>query len=460
MKLNRDVIIQSIISYQEYFLKVLDFINLNDGNPEIPVNIFSRLYHEGICVKAEERGDINATLHLSTESLITNGIFLQHDKHSGMLVLEPIIINLLSFIDVKRSKELNRADFENMRENLETSVRIVMAQELGAQEYKDALSAFWNCMNRILSEIRENTERLKVKVDDIAVEYTNFESSMNASDVVALYDKVRHLYHRYVLPCFDFLSHGKQLVAKESFSHAVDQLIAWHEGRGAEYTAIAQRILFSKTKISSYYKDVSEHENKLRQYSNTLESERRTFIAIESAFSTLMEEVATLRHGKRKGFKLSNDANFFKLFHALDGMESFKHKFSSKLHYEPGRTVRRLVQYVELLDTKSLPKKRSAELKAVPAQINLTEQRKEHIAKLVDDMSFSGDIHDIHAYLHEQLQSVLPDYSLVDVLYGLECFIPIFASQCSWSEDTKGRIEDGKYYFNYMIMDLKGSHHV
>lgn len=456
MRLNRDVIIRTILDYQESFLRLLDYVNTHNGTLEVPVNFYLRMYNEIICPKSDLNKDPNAIQHLSIESLVENGIFLRHNKKNGTIVLENIVVDVLRFIDIKRSRELTRNDFEQMRAQLEQAVTSVLKTSIDSQDYNDAMVTFYESHNAVHSKIRENVERLQVKVDKIGADYKKHYTGKNKQSVLTLFDSITEIYHRYVLPCFEFLNETN-LVEKRNFAEAVNVLIEWHENQGA-YT-VASSIQFSKTSVASYYKDISEWERKLKQYSTELESDRKNFIAFEAAFTSLMDNIKELRHGKQRGFKLSPNSDFFKNFSVFDGIENQKMKYQAKLSWETGRTIRRFKEYLFYIEEKELSQKSKVSLTTMLPSTDVHEDRKIIIAKIVSSLSVDS-IDDVHNFIHQTLMDKMPDYSLIDALYGLECFIPIHEENLHWSNVKKRRIDDCDYYLDYAPIKLKDVAHV
>ena len=451
MKLQRDVLITSVLRYQEAFLSLLDYINQydNDGAYAVPTQLYYKQYSHFIIPKATANDDLNAINHLSIDSLLENGIFLKNEKQSGMLILQSVIVELLRFIDVKRARELNRKDFELMRANLEESVRQVTSSLIGSDEYRDAMLSYHEVMNGIHSKIKANAERLEVKVDELATDYKKLNSDIPDANINinTLYDRVNRLYNRYVLPCFEFLN-ATPLVAKDNFSDAVDTIIEWHDNYGGIHSTTAQKIGYAKTAISSYYKDVSEFERKLKQYSTSLEADRRSFIAIEAAYTQLMASIQERRHGLSRGFKLTPESGIFSHFSSLDGLIP-QQRFKKKLKWEGYRSVRRLKEYMQHIQSMETPNNKSA-LKPVPPNVNLDRDRQEKIGNIILKIDMLEPTADIHQELNLILSQKLENYSLIDLLYALESFIPLNMTNIIWIEADAKRLEDKTYYLIYL----------
>jgi len=91
MRLNRDVLIGSIIEHQHVFFCLLDYIDNNDGALEVPEQLYLHYYNNDICEHENDDGQF----HLSISSLIDNGVFIHHDKSSGVITLERVVVDLL-----------------------------------------------------------------------------------------------------------------------------------------------------------------------------------------------------------------------------------------------------------------------------------------------------------------------------------------------------------------------------
>lgn len=457
MKIRRDVIVQSILKYQRSFLQILDYINKNSGVLETPVTLYLNLYAKEIIVEAENKNDINAHNQLSIESLVESGIFVYHNKNTGMLVLDNAIFELLRFIDVSRARELNREDFEVLRGHIELTIKNVVKHSVDSEQYQDAMQAFYSVMNETLSKLRSNVEKLVTKVDEIAVEYKIFESNGRLS-FIELYEKVQFLYRRYVLPCYEFISPSLQLVSKQGFSQSIDELIEYHQEQG--FDSVANMIGFNKTAITSYFKDISELEGKLKQYSNRLESDRNFFISVENAYTALMESVQELRHGKQRRFLLSHDSKFFSHYKYLDGLSTHKAKFDSGLRWQKDKSIKRFKEYLRFIDEIQVESSRSPILISLPAEIDLEEERKIQVAEMVYTLELAGITKDVHKYLYEILSSSLSEFSMVDILFALECVHDIYDQEIVTSSFEQSGLSDDKYYLSYLPITILESTNV
>ena len=457
MRVRRDIIVQSILKHQKSFFKILDYINKNAGVLEIPVTLYLKLYNKEILTEARIQSDINTHNHLSIESLVENGVFVYHNKNTGHLMLDSIIFDLLRFIDVSRARELNREDFENLRGHVELTVSNVLKHPVGTVEYDDAMQTFYSIMNETLSKIRSNVEKLVAKVEVIAQEYKAFEDNRQVS-FIELYEKVQFLYRRYVLPCYEFISPSIQLISKWSFSQSLDELISYHHEQGAE--SVANMVGYNKTAITSYFKDISELENKLKQYSSGLESDRNFFISVENAYSALMNDIQSLRHGKQKGFLLSTDSQFFSHFKSLDGLSTHRAKFNAGLKWKKDKSIQRLKAFLTSLDDIKIKTKVDGPIKPLPDEVEPEEERKILIAEFVNRLELIESQQDLHVYLYESLSEAFSDFTLIDLLFGIECIHDLYDEEIVNKSFEQFRLEDDEYYITYLPIAIQETYNV
>ncbi|MDP3269803.1 MAG: hypothetical protein Q8M40_12275 [Legionella sp.] len=451
MKLNRDVLIASIIKYQIVFFRLLDHIDENDGALEVPEKLYLHSYNNIIC--ADENDD--AQYHLSVNTLLENGVFIHHDKNAGIITIERVIVDLLRFLDIKRAKELTHFDFEQMRSQLSSSVNQILAQTQETQEFNDGMSTFHNLMSEIHSKIKENVNALTVQVDSLATEYKSYSAGSTDVSVFNLYDKVTSLFHRFVMPCYEFIDPSMEMVKTQSFSKSVDLLINFFGSTDIKDIGTSNRIQLRKTAISSYYKDIAALARKLEQFSSHLEKDRDNYLAIDNAYNQLMESIIPLRHGRKRNMYLSPTSKVFANHNTLDGLTTHRAKFDAKLKWDSGRTSLRFKAY--LVSIESLPTSSKYE-KLAPISPNLKpdQDRQILITKMLLSKPYLNDISDIHKFISEYLHSDLSNFQLIDVLYGVETFLTLFNKHIKRAAlITKHRMDDGRYFIDYIQLEYK-----
>ncbi len=449
MKLNRDVLIAAIVKHQKVFFRLLDHIDENDGALEIPEQLY--LYNYNIEICADENDD--AQYHLDVNTLLENGIFIHHDKNSGVITIERVIVDLLRFLDVKRAKELTHFDFEQMRSQLSTSVNQVLAQSLDTQEFNDGMSTFHNLMSEVHSKVKENVHALTVQVDSLASEYKSYSSGSTEVNVFQLYDKVTSLFHRFVMPCYEFIDPSMEMVQTQSFSKSVDKLIDFFGSTDVKNIGVSNSIQLRKTAISSYYKNIDVLAKKLEQFSSRLEKDRDNYLAIDNAYNQLMESIRPLRHGRKKNIYLAPNAPVFLNHNILDGLASHRYRFDAKLKWEFERTHLRFKAY--LVSIESMPSSlRPIKLEALPPNLKPEQDRQVLITKLLLSKSNKTYIHDVHQYLLDLLRLKLDNFQLVDVLYGLETLLMLYDFNIKRAGLlARRRIDDGHYFLDYIQLE-------
>lgn len=450
MKLNREVLIAAVMRHQGVFFRMLDYIDQHDGSLDIPEHLYLNDYNRIIC----RDDDSNMQHHLNIQTLLDNGIFIHHDRGAGVITLERVIVDLLRFLDVKRAKELTNADFEQMRVQLVGAVEHVMAQVIDSQPYLDAMSTFNNLMSEIHSKVKENVHALMAQVDNLAMEYKQYDAGLGEVSAFDLYSKVTSLYERFVLPCYEFINPSMEMVQTQSFSTSVQTLIDHHALGQTKRFEVATKAQLRKTVISSYYKDIALLSKKLEQFSSHLKQERSHFLALESAYSELLISIEPLRHGRRKNKYLSSDSKVFSHHHSLDGLTSQKSKFTKKISWDSDNTKLQFKEYLNLIQQQSI-KKKSAGLKPLLASDMLDQDRQISISNVLYQTPVPANTPDVHQFIFDLLKRSLNDFKLVDVLYGIEDVFSTYEGIERTNPAICQQMDDGKHFINYLPVEYK-----
>lgn len=449
MRLNRDVLVNAIIKHQRTFFQLIDYIDNNDGTLEFPEHLYINLYNNEICIDE----DANIHIHLSTESLLENGIFIHNDKNTGTITIERVIVDLLRFLDIKRARELTQFDFEHLRKRTVDITRDIMLFPAKSQNTKDATIAFNGLMSEIISKIKENVTGLSVQVESIAHDYKQYDAGDSTVTVIKLYKKVTKLYTRYVHPCYEFINPNMEMIGTISFSKAVQDLIEYYLSEEQKQYNLANSLQYRKTAITSYFKNISTLAHKLEQFTSHLEQDRFNFLAIESAYNELMTNISPLRHGKQRNKYLSKNSDIFSKFISLDGISTHSAKYSAKLNWNAESINIRFKEYLSILNETNIHKKRKT-LKPLSSRKDITQERQIKITKILFNTNIPDNIQNIHEYISNILSAELSDFSLSDVLYGLESFTPIQVEAYEVTTTIRKRITDHTHYLDYIVTQL------
>lgn len=170
----------------------------------------------------------------------------------------------------------------------------------------------------------------------------------------------------------------------------------------------SNRLQYRFTAISSYYKDIGALVRKLKQYSTYLAHDRDRFISIENAFNALMEDLVPLRHGKQRYKYLTPSATIFMSFTLIDGLREHKSNQAPKLNWVDKRTELRFKEYLNLIEN-SERKTTNRNVKPLPPNIRLEEERQMEIAKFFANLKLPDSIQDIHKYIFDELSKHLDE---------------------------------------------------
>jgi hypothetical protein len=451
MKLNRDVLATAIIKHQMTFFKLLDYIDNHDGSLEFPEHLYLNLYNIEICSDSD---DNNTHYHLSVASLIENGVFIHNDKNTGMINIERVIVDLLRFLDIKRAKELTHFDFEHLRKRTVDITQEVVSFDTDSQNYQDAMESFNGLMSEIHSKIKENVNGLTAQVDSIAKDYKLYDTGFSDISVFDLYEKVTTLYTRYVLPCYEFINPEMEMVRTKTFSNAVQGIIEYHSEESLKQYKMANSIQFRKTAITSYYKNIAALARKLEQFSNHLDQDRSYFLAIESAYSELMDSIIPLRHGKQRNKYLMPNAIIFEKFTVLDGLSESKSKYSARLNWNKGITKLRFKEYLSVINESHI-KEKNIVLKPLSPRTSISQERQILISKLLFSTNIPDCISNIHQFIYDELRNTLDNFELADVLFGLEAFLSMLDQERIIPTFKRHQLTDENYFLYYIELELR-----
>lgn len=444
--INRDVLIEKVLIYKYEFFKFIDYINTYEGAMEFPFAAYVQFYNKRILTQDND----SLKNIFSLRNLLEGGIFTHHDKVSGMLVMSKVVYDLLVFLDVSRNKELSHAKFESLRQQTEQLTINILGHEIGSQPYKDELALFWDLISEILTTVKENIRVLHHKVDEVAVQYGQFEAGGKNTSVTELYETAHKLHERHVKPCLEFINPDIQLIKAKNFIESVDSLMAYFRHSGHEAVAIA--ISYKLTAVTSYYKDIETISNRLLTYLYSLAEQRRYFMAIEQRYNELLQTFESFyRHGGQKNVYLTPELNDINDMTCFDGLSSHKQSFSARFERHPEKSVQQFKHYFETIQEKPIKQKMDISQAPKPPDKTL-ENRKNKILQLISVITSQQDIDDIHQYIHEYLQRRLPDYSLIDVLYGLQFYLSLTSKSKIRQVRQYRRLEYDNYYWKYPVL--------
>ena len=447
-KLNRDKIIQAIIEEKYSFFNFLDYINDHDSGGEIPQKLYQQFYVQEIINNRVKHDSSKAYLLqvFDVRSMIENGIFYEI-RSTGHYAFNNLILDLLNFLDTKRSKQLFDAQFDHLRKSTRDYCNLITSLPVGTEDQIEAISGFRGLLNEIDSKVRENTCVLQGKVEAFAAEYTRYEAGSSTLSINDLFIKVDNLFHRNVKPFLDFTTTEK-IVTSGSFAEAMSSIISYFDDQ--ENVDLARSLSFRKTAITSYYKDIRKTSDTLQVYLDQLGKDKSDYLTIENAYAKLIESLELLRHGGAKNIKLKPDAQFFKELTVFDGLSTHKQKYATRLNLQPEGNLDRFEWHLERLQSKPLLKKVEIK-KPLPGNSYVGLDRKVMIAQFVYKISIPSTMDDVVDILHSILLDRLPNYSLTDFLYALEVWLPRLKG---FTQGTNGRglITDENYYFDYSVL--------
>ncbi len=452
MKLNRKVIITSILEHESTFLKLVDFIDQeSNGFLEVREDFYLRLYNDEIC-KDEHS---NTHQHLTIESLEENGVFIHNNRSTGMISISSFLIEMLRYIDINRAKSLTHSDFEDMRKRLVSNAETIRELLIGTTEFEDAKHTFNATLSEIHSKIKQNVAGLHNEIERLSSDYKAYTLGEGEINLLNLYERVTEIQERYVIPCHDFISPHMQMKQTKTFTQAMESLLVFFEDSGSKGSIkLSSQLLNRKVAITSYYKDIDKLRRKLSQYSTTLNQNKDKFLAIESAFDNLMKDVELLRHGKQRGKYLTVLSECISEYHTFDGIPQSKARFSTKFNWSEIQTPVRFGILIEDLETMEINSVKKTSLKAIKMPEKLEQERMVRVDTIFSHSMPKEPVNDIHKYIGETLKTNLKDFHLVDVLYGLESFFARAPTSSLKHQPVRNRMIYQEYYLDHLVTEF------
>jgi hypothetical protein len=453
MKISRDLLLIKILEFKHVFYALLDHIDQHEGAYEIPEALYLRLYYQEIEFKGNT--DLNAPRWLSLSVLLENGIFVHHDKHRGQISLQSFLIDMLRFSDTARVRELSHTDFEQIRKQYEAVwLAIDASPGPGEVEYEEAMLSFNELMSTTHAKYKQNVDALLHQADTVAELYQSLEKhEANAMSSRDLFLKISQLHDRYVSPCMEFISPSMSLQGGGlTFIKCIDNVLAYHSERALP--GVVARIGYTKTAITSYYKDIAQVMELLQRYHRCLGEDRLRYDAIEKAFNSIQAEIEHLRHGKGRGKYLRPDNPVLAQFTTFSGLGHAASRRPSLLNWQ-GDNSR--IQFEEWLrvNAQTQTATRTTVKKPLPPQANLSKARQEAVFKQCWSHAWPTEIPDIHQYLQGWLGETLPPCTVLDVITAFSAFLGGHANRHQFQyHRQKKQLEDANHYLNYLPVSL------
>jgi len=241
-------------------------------------------------------------------------------------------------------------------------------------------------------------------------------------------------------------------VQTESFSKSVQTLSDYYAFGEIKRYDMANKIQLKKTVITSYYKDIALLTKKLEQFSSHLKKDRSYFLAMESAYSELLNSIIPLRHGRKKNKYLTLDSKVFTNHSSLDGLTSQKQKFTKNLTWD-NQTKLRFKEYLVTVQEKDIRPKNTA-LRPLTATNKLDQDRLMLISKILYAAPEQSNIPNVHEFIFKLLNEALEDFSLLDILYGIEAILPMYETKLP-SKPAQCKMDDGIHYLDYLQIEYK-----
>ncbi|SNT69619.1 hypothetical protein [Psychrobacter sp. LV10R520-6] len=452
MRINRQTIIKEIFAngFERDFFKFIDYIHENNTASEFPKRLYLAFYEKIVRVHKD-----NALKNImSLDALVKSDVFVYDNKNSGMIGLSKAMYDFLVFLDISRSREFSSIEFANFRQNISATVKNIMANPSSSDDYKEAYTHFNKIINDILSEIKSNIEVLNIKVDEISDLYRQKEQGLCEISVIELYEKADKLYTRNIIPCLQFIDPAMRLQGGDTFIESLNNLQVFYEEKGLISDDIY--IQYRKTAVTSYYKDLNRVTARLQHYLSSLAEDRKYFMVIERAFSDLVKSIEPLQHGRIQNKFLTADSKVLQHLNSLDGLFTFKQRYYKRLNRPLAQDDSMLAFKVwfEQIETRQI-KPAPSKLKPLPMDMIIEHEKDNGIFDLMCEVNVPSRVDDIYLFVYETLFTALTDFSLIDVLYGIEYLLPLLDTNGLQQQNIRNKISDNKYFYEYIVLSYR-----
>lgn len=448
-KYDRKAILQVMLKYDTAFNNLIDYVARHKTIIDIPTNIYLQQYQDIIVAS----GDDLAVRLLSFDSLLASNFISYSDSKEGVFSLLPFLVDMFTFIDTARIRELSQADFEKIRSEFERFALMIGTDvdiSPGDLQYDDQMVCLFELINESREKIRKNIEGLSASVNGLKKRYDRIDdgTEFSSTEVHSLLSESMKLYERYIRPCHEFLSPSVSMRNSAlTFTQSFEKLILSHEE--ANHNKHAGKLNSYRTSIRSYYKDIAELDSIIRKYNLSLESDRKKYKSIEKAYTDLLNEVKTLRHGKSKNFKLRADAECFAKRDYLVGLSKNSVLTTSKINWYQDTAKSHVNEWLGSIS--STPAKASSVKVEYLHPPEPEDDRKIEIMMLMIQKTWDEPFDDLHTHIAAWLKAEVEDFNLSDLLPAIHSANDIerIAKNITYHPEIKS-ITDDTYFLDYI----------
>lgn len=449
MKVTKANITRAIFEnhFENEFYKFIDYIQ-KEGTPnEFPIIMYETFFNHFVIPHPDK-----ALLDiLSISTLEESGFFTYICKKSDQVSLADQMVNFLSYIDDKRSAQLDHIQFESFRAEIETVVQSIRHSLINSDDYNEAIRHFNRVIGAIISNLKSNIETLDYKVSEIAESYKANQQGQSSITSEELYNRALRLYERNIQPCLQFIDPDNNLKQASTFIESLHALKDYYHENYLDDEALL--VQYRMTSVTSYYKDIYAINRHLQRYLRSLSEDKKAFLVIEAVFSKLLDSLIPLRHGRTHHRYLNAESEIMQQMRCFDGLASHQKGYRQLFNRDPERVNLQFKMHYLDIESKSIAQKPIV-LKEINIDLALQQsvQRTDGILQLMFKMPLQSYIEDFYHYIHLYLDQTLEDYRLVDFLTALSCLVFYEKNLSVQTQSPQGRITDDEYYLEHIIL--------
>lgn len=413
-----------LIEHKDVMFSLIDYMDSHQRK-DVPTEVFFNcIKHKTISIKAKNEAErLNEAFGL--DNLVKTGVISEFNKSRGILAFQPAIIEIFRLFDKERIRGLKKAEFENIRIQLESAFdqHQPLTFDDDNIQFQEQRNHLFDLLRQINSQVQNNTAHLQHEADRLSKHLDHDRALLSLHESKQhreMLIQVKNIYDREIIPMLEFLNEKEYSKTKLPLT-LIDNIRKLYDIRG--YEDDSYYIGQYKLSILSHYKVVEKIKLTLQRYLHQEREHRLTYNAIEQAYlklHDLAQKTFTENLKEKYIFKEIDKQEIY-----YQGLKSHSSGQDALIEWQDRNHV---VYFNEYLINKRA-KQRSdisasittfAEKHTAPDPHNAIKRK---IKFIMDKADIPRPIEDLYLAVHDLLVEKLgQEYHLKYVLYGVSCF--------------------------------------
>lgn len=425
VRVNTETVLKLLLEHKTFFFRLLDEMDKHNGTLPLPFYKTQFLHELDNGYFEHDNDKIRFQQAMQPENLDYAGLLISLDLHDASLKWQNFVVEMFRHLDRSRLRKLSDPEFQSFHERLAADSQRLLAAETqyGSRTWHDTVRLVFQTLYDIQSRIRENTEALASRTRHLADIVENYDVS-NLTETERsrqAFAEIRETYQHTILPMLQFLNEDEDIKGSDTPLRHISQIYELFNRR--QEHATAQRILNIKNAIRSYSKDIRHIRLQMERYVRQDDQTRQQYNAIENQFNHLLTEIQQRQDGRLRGSSLTFQAAPFQTFAHFGSLK--RRRFDAKINWQHDRQTILFNEYLRVQLDRQQERKKQAQVRVVQSDQAQQEARRQqqHEAQLkraVKHFRLPENDQDIYLLLHQYLQTSLPEYTLSDLINGIE----------------------------------------